>query len=600
MTGVHKSGSRVKYDLVYDDDNEHEPDISAGMVRTRYAPERSTSTGLCAHALVTDCNPVYIAAVPDMARAHITPKHYGEAMHSKDKVHWLKAIFDELKSVQDQGVFKFVATLPEGEKALTSVWVFKVKCGPDGKISRYKARITVNGKSQIYGIHYSETFAPVAFATTIRLLLVIALVSSLELRQFDIKCAFLYADLPKKERVYMRAPPGYGRKGYWFLLKSLYGLSQSPRRFNQHLDGTLTKLGWESCTFDPCLYRHIKSGAYLVVIVDDMILASPSTAFTKSFYANMSAVYDIKDLGEPKYIIDVRVDIGKDSLKLLQDRYISDLHEKHKGNTRATATPAVASLSLCMSGIKGQDESPLLPVPKDYRSLVGGLMYTLITRPDVAAAVSVCARYLAHPRQAHMNAALRVLSYLHQTRHMALTYHAVDMAHLRITVYADSSWADDADTRRSRYGYALYVGKCLVSWRSKLHSCIALSTAEAEYCAATEAAKHIKWVASLIRFMLPQLPLPPALLYEDNAACRAMVTSAQISGRNKHFELKQHFIRELYNDKVFKLMEVSTQKQIADIFTKALARPTFEIHRKSLLEGITLDLITGASTEGGS
>ena len=151
----------------------------------------------------------------------------------------------------------------------------------------------------------------------------------------------------------MCASPGYGRKGYWYLLKSLYGLSQSPRRFNQHLDGTLTKLGWESCTFDPCLYRHIKSGAYLVVIVDDMILASPSAAFTKSFYANMSAVYDIKDLGEPKYIIGVRVDIGKDNLKLLQDRYITDLHEKHKGNTRATVTPAVASLSLCMSGIKG-------------------------------------------------------------------------------------------------------------------------------------------------------------------------------------------------------------------------------------------------------
>ena len=103
-----------------------------------------------------------------------------------------------------------------------------------------------------------------------------------------------------------------------------------------------------------------------------------------------------------------------------------------------------------------------------------------------------------------------------------------------------------------------------------------------------------------MRFMLPRSPLPPALLYEDNAACRAMVTSAQISGRNKHFELKQHFIRELYNQKVFKLVEVSTQKQIADIFTKALARPIFEIHRKSLLEGITLDLINGASTEGGS
>ena len=99
------------------------------------------------HALVTDCNPGNIVAVPDMARAYITPKHYGEAMYSKDKVHWLKAILDKLKSVKDQGVFKFVAELPDGVKALTSIWVFKVKCGPDGKISRYKPRITVNGKS---------------------------------------------------------------------------------------------------------------------------------------------------------------------------------------------------------------------------------------------------------------------------------------------------------------------------------------------------------------------------------------------------------------------------------------------------------------------
>ena len=600
ITGVHKAGRRVKYDLVYDDDNEREPGVSAQLVRTRRAPARSTSTGLCAHALVTDCNPVYIAAVPDMARAHITPKHYGEAMKSKDKVHWLKAIFEELKTVEDQRVFKFVAKLPDGVKALTSVWVFKVKCGPDGKISRYKARITVNGKSQIYGINYSETFSPVAFATTIRLMLAIALSLSLGLRQYDIKGAFLYADLPKEERVYMRTPPGYKRKGYWYLMKTLYGLRQSPRRFNQHLDGTLTKLGWKSCIFDPCLYRHTTEQAYLVAVVDDMILASPSEEFTNSFYKNMSKVYDIKDLGEPKYVIGVRVDMGKESLKLLQDRYITDLHEKHKGNTRPTATPAVANLSMCMTGIKGQKESPLLPVPKVYRSLVGGLMYTLITRPDVAAAVSVCARYLAQPRQAHMNAALRVLSYLYQTRHKALTYHAIDLKHLRITVYADSSWADDADTRRSRYGFALYVGRCLVSWRSKLHSCIALSTAEAEYCAATEAAKQIKWVASLIRFMLPKLELPPALLYEDNAACRAMVTSAQISGRNKHFELKQHFIRELYNAKVFEMMEVSTQDQIADIFTKALARPVYEIHRDSLLQGITLDLIKGAATEGGS
>jgi len=599
VTGVNKSGRRVTYDLRYTDDNENEPGISANMVRTRRAPTRSQATGLCGHALMTDCNPAYIAHVPDMARAHITPKHYGQAMASKDKVRWLGAIFDELKAVKEQGVYEFCATLPDGVKALGCLWVFKVKCGPDGKVSRFKARITVNGKTQEYGINYGETFAPVAFATTIRLLLALSLVSNLKLRQFDIKCAFLYATLPKNEQVYMRAPPGFGKRGYWLLKKSLYGLRQSPRLFNQHLHKTLQKLGWESCTFDPCLYRHTTTGAYLVVVVDDMILASPSDAFAQKFYSDMCKVYDIKDLGVPEYVIGVRVVLGSNSIKLLQDRYIDDLYEQHTPGDKATSTPAVPSNILCLNGIHGAEKSPLLPDPKIYRSLVGGLMYTLITRPDVAAAVSMCSRYLAQPRTAHLEAAKRVLRYLYHTRKIPLTYNKFGLENLRITVFADSSWANDVDTRRSRYGYAVYIGKALVSWRSKLHSCVALSTAEAEYCAATEAGKHIKWIASLVQFLFPKNKFPPAILYEDNAACRSMVTCPQISGRNKHFELKQHFIRELYEQKVLRLLAISTGKQIADIFTKTLARPIFEFFRDFLLNGITSELIIGLATEGG-
>ena len=493
-----------------------------------------------------------------------------------------------------------MAKLPKGVKALTSVWVFKIKCGPDGEISRYKARITVNGKTQEYGINYNETFSPVAFATTIRLLLAMALVANFKLRQFDIKCAFLYATLPENERVYMHAPPGFGRKGYWYLKKTLYGLKQSPRRFNEHLNGTLNKLGWESCTFDPCLYRHNDSGAYLVIVVDDLILASPSDKFSEQFYADMKDVYDIKDLGTPEYVIGVRVQANATTLKLTQDRYITDMYEQHIPGAKVTSTPAVPNNKLCLSGIKGETESPLLSQPKKYRSLVGSLMYALITRPDISTAVSMCARYLAQPRQAHLEAAHRVLRYLYHTRAMPLVYNQVDAKDLRITIFADSSWADDVDTRRSRYGFAVYLGKALISWRSKLHSCIALSTAEAEYCAATEAAKHAKWIKSLVSFLQPKVNLPPALIYEDNAACRAMVKCSQVSGRNKHFELKQHYIRELYKNKVIELLPISTEVQIADIFTKSLARPIFEQHRDSLMDGITLKLIHGATTEGGS
>ena len=100
--------------------------------------------------------------------------------------------------------------------------------------------------------------------------------------------------------------------------------------------------------------------------------------------------------------------------------------------------------------------------------------------------------------------------------------------------------------------------------------------------------------------MLPKIRLLPTIIYEDNAACRAMVICAQISGRNKHFELKQHYIRQLASEGIITLREVSTQSQIADIFTKSLARPLFEKHREPLLSGLTLTfLLPGAPTEGG-
>ena len=107
--------------------------------------------------------------------------------------------------------------------------------------------------------------------------------------------------------------------------------------FNGHLDNTLRNLGFTPCSFDPCLYLHKKSGAYLVVVVDDMVLASPSDEFATNFFNNLSKKYDVKDLGEPSYVIGVRVDVNSDCVKFTQDRYISDLFTLHKPGTAPTS-----------------------------------------------------------------------------------------------------------------------------------------------------------------------------------------------------------------------------------------------------------------------
>ena len=598
VTGVHKAGAndkRTTYDLVYEADGEPEPNVGNDRIRPRNTADfayAKCKTAPCGHALMTDCNPQYLADVPDLAREHVTPKSYGQAAKSKQ---WRQSMDNELDELEKLGVYEFVATLPNGKTALGCLWVYKVKCGADGEVTRYKSRLTVNGKHQKYGIDYTKTFSPVAFATSIRLLFIVGLFHGYHFRQLDIKCAFLYGELPKDQQVYMRSPPGAKKQGYWLLKRSLYGLRQSPMLFNEHLNSNLEKLGFASSDFDPCFYIHT-CGALLVVVVDDMILAAPTKQFADKFYNDLKQVYDLKDLGTPTYVIGVRVGISTDNITLQQDRYIDDLFTTHSPGSKPTNTPAAPGNDLCLTGIHGQPPSPILANATSYRSLVGGLMYTLITRPDVAVAVSICARYLKEPRQAHLDAALRILRYLHHTRTLKLIYNKP--TNTDIVAFVDSSWANDMDTRRSRYGYAVYVGRCLVGWVSKLHHAIALSTAEAEYSAATELGKFAKWVHSLLAFIKApsRLPIP---VFEDNSACRSMASCRQVSGLNKHFELKQHYIRQLVHDKVVQLLPIPTAIQIADVFTKPTPRPVFEAHRSRLLNGLPLGFPPRDPTEGG-
>ena len=159
--------------------------------------------------------------------------------------------------------------------------------------------------------------------------------------------------------------------------------------------------------------------------------------------------------------------------------------------------------------------------------------------------------------------------------------------------YVDSSWAADPDTRR--YGLAVYFGRALISWRSKLHGCVSLSSAEAEYIGATEVVKEVMW----LRHLLSELGLkqPTTIVYEDNLACIKMAKSAIVSARNKHMQLKLHYVRERVDDLSVRLIYVDTKQQRADLLTKNLARSPFSDLRSFLLCPLTLH--PDAGSEGG-
>jgi histone deacetylase 1/2 len=152
----------------------------------------------------------------------------------------------------------------QGQTIIDCKWVFKIKRKANGTIDRYKTRLVAKGFKQRYGIGYEDTFSPVVKATTIRLILSLAVSQGWYLYQLDVQNAFLHGIL--EEDVFMRQPPGYANKqtpNYVCKLdKALYGLKQAPRAWYARLSQKLQLLGFTPSKSDTSLffYKSVKFG----------------------------------------------------------------------------------------------------------------------------------------------------------------------------------------------------------------------------------------------------------------------------------------------------------------------------------------------------
>ena len=157
---------------------------------------------------------------------------------------WREAAEKEIKSLQDLNVYKLVprSTVPPGQKVIGTKWVFKVKAN-----QTYKARLVAQGWNQVPGQDCGSTFAPVCRLQSVRMVLAIAAEMDWEVRQLDVKTAFLYADI--EEEVFVAEPPGFEtndkEKGLLVMKlgKSLYGLAQSPGDWFHTIDPVPISIG---------------------------------------------------------------------------------------------------------------------------------------------------------------------------------------------------------------------------------------------------------------------------------------------------------------------------------------------------------------------
>lgn len=222
----------------------------------------------------------------------------------------------------------------------------------------------------------------------------------------------------------MAQPPGFVDKSnpthVCHLKKALYGLKQAPRAWYHELQQFLLSYGFVNSLSDPSLfiYKHLHLTMYLLVYVDDLILTGSDDRLLSQFTQQLAAKFSIKDLGALSYFLGVEIIPSKSGVLLSQHKYIHDLLEKadmlHANIVHTPMSPN--HMPSLHDGVSLSDANT-------YRSIVGGLQYLSLTRPDVAFAVNKLSQFMHCPTTQHWVAVKRLLRYLRGTIHHGIFLH---------------------------------------------------------------------------------------------------------------------------------------------------------------------------------
>lgn len=488
-------------------------------------------------------------------------------------------MIQELNALIQTGTWELVPR-QQAQNVVGCKWVFRIKQRSDGSIERYKARLVAKGYHQRPGIDYFETFSPVVKPTTIRIVLSLAVSNDWLIKQLDVSNAFLHGDLDSE--VYMEQPPGFcdqNKPDYVCRLRrSLYGLRQAPRQWYKRLNQALINHGFRVSPADSSLFHYVKNNVTLfaLVYVDDIILTGTCSHTLNNIILSLQSEFMLKDLGSLEYFLGMEATKTTDGLLLTQQKYITDLLQKaNMSECRGISTPAATKGTV--TSLANQSFSD----PTLYRSIVGGLQYLSLTRPEVCYSVHKVSQFLHSPTEDNWSSVKRILRYLKETSTHGLLITKSKSTNLNI--YSDADWATDTTDRKSITGYAIFMGNNLVSWNSKKQQTVARSSTEAEYRAVGLAITEMVWIQALLRDINYHSPTIPNL-WCDNIGATYLSVNPMFHARTKHLEVDFHFVRDKVHNKEVKVQFICSKDQLADILTKPLPR----IRHQMLMHSLTI------------
>ena len=484
---------------------------------------------------------------------------------------WIQAMQEELHQFELNNVWELVKRPdPRKHNIIGTKWIYRNKQDENGLVVRNKARLVAQGYTQVEGIDFDETFAPVARLEAIRILLAYANHHDITLYQMDVKSAFLNGKL--EEEVYVAQPPGFedpkNPDKVFRLNKALYGLKQAPRAWYDTLKEFLMKKGFKPGSLDPTLFTKSYDGELFVcqIYVDDIIFGCTDQRYSDEFAYMMSEEYQMSMMGELKFFLGLQIRQQRNGIFISQEKYLKDVLRKFgMQDCKGVKIPMPTNGHLCT------DENGIDFDQKVYRSMIGSLLYLCASRPDIMLSVCMCARFQATPKESHHKAVKHILRYLAHTPTLGLWYpkgSAFDLIG-----YSDSDYAGDRVDRKSTSGTCHFLGRSLVCWSSKKQNCVSLSTAEAEYIAAGSCCAQLLWMKQTLKDYGVNVKNVP--LFCDNESAIKIAHNPVQHSKTKHIQIRHHFLRDHVLKGDISIEHVKTEEQLADIFTKPLDEKRF-------------------------
>uniref|UniRef100_A0A803PLS2 Reverse transcriptase Ty1/copia-type domain-containing protein n=1 Tax=Cannabis sativa TaxID=3483 RepID=A0A803PLS2_CANSA len=318
------------------------------------------------------------------------------------------------------------------------------------------------------------------------------------------------------------------------LHKSIYGLRQSSQQWYKKLTDALLEEGFTQSHADYTLFTLGTHNTFVVLLVyvDDIILVGPNIQVLHQLQDALQTKFKVKTLGPLNKLAKAPMD----PRQRLNDQ-----------------------------------EGDILDNLSHYRQLIGRHLYLTLSRPDITFAVNTLRQFMSCPRTPHLTALHLLLRYLKGSPGQGILYSPTSSLHLR--GFSDSDLAACPITRRSTTSFCIFIGDCLISWKTKKQLTVSKSSAEAEYCALAATTSEITWIQYLLTDLHIDQPTP-AFIYCDNLLAIHIANNLTFHERTKHIKLDCHFIREKIANSTIQLIPVSSTLQLADVFTKPLPSTT--------------------------